>query len=184
MSGSNPISRSTRGVDVTANEINAALDGITATVSEINLLDASAADGCVLSWSDTQLTAAQVNALVATNIDLVAAPGAGLAVFPVAVHLFLDHGGTDFVQDAADDHLAIKYKASNEIAELGSEAQCTALLEASADAALYVPLSSVFVPEANKAISLDNNGDAEYATGDGTLSVRVFYRVLPMAAFT
>lgn len=184
MSGSNPLSRSTRGVTVTTTEINATLDGATTTATELNILDASASDGCALAWADTQLTAAQVNALAATNIDLVAAPGAGLAVYPLAVHLFLDHGGTDFVQTAGTDHLALKYKASNEILELGSEAQCTALLEASADAALFVPVTGAFVPEANKAISLDNNGANEYATGDGTLSVRVFYRVVPMAAFT
>lgn len=135
-------------------------------------------------YEDVQLTAAQVNALVATNIELVAAPAAGLARYPVAVHLFLDHGGTDFVQTVGTDHLAIKYAASNEIAELGSEAQCTALIEAAADAALIVPITGAFVPEAAKAINLDNNGANEYATGDGTLSVRTYFVEFPMAAFT
>lgn len=161
-----------------------ALSGITATASEINRIDASNADGAMLSFQDTQLTAAQVKALAAANITVVSAPGAGLAAVPVAVHLFLDHGGTDFVQTNGSDHLALKYAGGAEISELGTEAQCTALLEASADAALYVNLEADCVPVANTAIALDNNGAAEYTTGDGTLSVRVYYRTVPMAAFT
>lgn len=160
------------------------LAGVTVTAAELNQFDASASDGAALAFADTQLTASQVNNLLGTNIELVAAPAAGLAVFPVAVHLFLDHGGTDFVQAAASDHLAIRYSASNEIAELGSEAQCTALIEATGDAALYVPVTAAFVPEAATALDLDNNGASEYATGDGTLSVRVFYRVVQIAAFS
>lgn len=39
MSGSNTLYRSTRGVTVTADEINTALDGITATAAELNQLD-------------------------------------------------------------------------------------------------------------------------------------------------
>lgn len=161
---------------------------VSATAAELNsLADASNADGAALAYQDTQLTAAQLNGLAAANIDVVTSPGAGIAAIPVAVHLFLDHGGTDFVQTNNTDQLALKYKASNEISEIGTEAQCTAFLEASADAALYspVPVTAVgFVPEANKAISLDNNGAAEYTTGDGTLSIRVWYRTALMAAFS
>ena len=139
----------------------------------------------LLQYTDTQLTAAQVNALAAANIELVAAPGSALAVIPVGVHLFLDHGGTDFVQVNNTDQLALKYSGGAEIAEIGAEAQCTTLLEASADAALYDPLDATgYVPVANAAIVLDNNGAAEYTTGNGTLSVRVWHVTVPMAAFT
>lgn len=153
-------------------------------VATVGSMVVGGVDASPVQYVDTQLTAAQVNALVATNIELVPAPAAGLAVVPVAVHMFLDHGGTDFVQTAGTDALAIKYSASTEITELGSEAQMTALLEAAADAALFVPISSIFVPVAATALVLDNNGANEYATGDGTLSVRTFYRVVPMAAFS
>lgn len=139
----------------------------------------------LIQYKDTQLTAAQVNALMGTNIEVVPTPGANLAAFPVRVGIFLDHGGTDFVQVNNTDQLALTYSASNEIGEIGSEAQCTALLEASADAALIDPLNLAgFIPEANTAIDLDNNGAAEYTTGDGTLSIRVWFVVLPMIAFT
>jgi hypothetical protein len=68
---------------------------------------------------------------------------------------------------------------------MGSEAQCTALIVTTADRGLYVPIPAV-AAEANKAIDLDNNGAAEFsgnAANDTTLSVRVYYRVVPMIAF-
>lgn len=134
-------------------------------------------------YADVVLSASELNGLAAANIELVAAPAAGFAVVPVAIHLALIHGGTDFVQTNAADHLAIRYSATTELAELGSEAQCTALLEASADAALYVPLSGVVVPVAATALDLDNNGVAEYTTGDGALHVRTWYRTVPLTGF-
>ncbi len=141
-------------------------------------------------YVDVQLDAAAVNGLLGANVELVAAPGAGLAVVPVAVHMFLAHGGTDFVQDAGTDMLALLYNGGAEITELGTAAQLTTLLEASADAALLVGLGALpgatpvgIVPEDDAAIDLDNNGATEYTTGDGTLSIRTYYKVVPFAAF-
>ena len=87
------------------------------------------------------------------------------------------HRNLNILEAISKVQIALKYKASNEIAEMGSEAQCTALIEASGDAALFVPVTGAFVPEAATAIALDNNGANEYTLGDGTLSVRVYYRV-------
>ncbi len=146
----------------------------------------------LVQFQDTQLTAAQVNALAATNIEVVAAPGAGLSLDVVAVHMFLDHGGTDFVQTNGADHLALLFNGGAQIAEIALEATLTTFLEASADAALYWEFEGQAATAAggraitveDTAIDLDNNGAAEYATGDGTLSIRVYYRTLPFAAFS
>lgn len=133
---------------------------------------------------DTQLTTGQILALAATNIEVLAAPPTGYATVPVGVFLYHDHIGTDYVQTNNADQLALLYLAGSEIAEIGSEAQCTTLAEASADAALYDSLDATGVVPETAAIMIDNNGAAEWTTGTGTISVRLWYRVMPMAAFT
>jgi hypothetical protein len=143
---------------------------------------------------NTQLTAAQVNDLKDTQITVVPAPAAGFAVIPLWVHMFLDHGGADFVQNAGTDQIALRYVASTEIAELGTATQMTAFIEASADAILYVPLGDLraaevlasvgLVPVTDVGLELDNNGATDFTTGTGTLSVRVGYITVPMAAFS
>ncbi len=161
---------------------------VTGSITDDAVTSAKVEPG-LIQYQDTQLTAAQVKALLATNIEVVATPGANLAVIPLRVDMFLDHGGTDFVQVNATDHLALKYEASTELFEIGTQAQVTTFLEAAADAALAFIFGNAaaaagIVPEANKPIDLDNNGAAEYTTGDGTLSIRVWYVQVPMAAFT
>ena len=154
--------------------------------------DVNSDDASNPGWlhTDVQLTATNINALLGTNIELVTAPGANLALIPHAVYLFLAAGGVDFVQVNDTDQLAIRYSATTEISELATEAQVTAFLEAvGADAALYAgnllaASPAGFVPIANTALDLDNNGAAEYTTGDGTLSVRTFYSIVPLAAFS
>jgi len=155
--------------------------GVTATTTELNQLDASTSDGASIAFSDTQLSATEINDLKDTNIELLAAPAPGLAAVPISIHIFHDHGGADFVQGAGTDHLAIRYNAGIEIAEIGTAAECTTLVEASADASLYFFFTDGYVPEAATAIDMDNNGATDYTTGDGTFSVRLYYR---MAAFS
>lgn len=174
-----------KNVNATAAELNI-LDGATVVVAELNQFDASAADGASLGFKDVQLTATNIKALAATNIELIPAPGAGLAIIPVAAYMFLDNA-TDYVQTNDTDHLAFVYSGSNEIAEFATQAQWKAMIEATADHWLTAPIPAVaggFLPEENKAVDLDNNGAAEYTTGTGTLSVRIWYRVVITVAFT
>ncbi len=152
-------------------------------------------EGTVIAKKDTQLTSTQFKALLATNIEVVPAPLAGFANVPVAAHLFLDHGGVnDFTQPAGTDHLALLYNGGAEITEIGAQAELTTFITASADAGLYVPFGSSLgaapsglVPVAAAAIDLDNNGTGEYAgnaADDITVSVRILYLTVPMAAFS
>lgn len=180
----------TNKTDIATNVTNIATNvtDIATNVTDI-ATNATAITNLLLSLESqkTQLSSAQVNALLGANIEVIAAPAAGLARVPVFVHMFLDHGGTDFVQVSDTDQLALKYNGGAEIAELGTQAQCTTFLEASADAALDSPVPAIaggVVPVAATAIDLDNNGAAELTTGDGTLSIEVFYRTVTMAAFS
>lgn len=151
-------------------------------------------EGNLVRYKNTLLTAVQVKGLLAANIEVVPAPVAGFANIPISVHMLLFHAGTnDFIQTAGTDMLALLYNGGAEITELGSAAQLTTLLEASASAALFIKFGAPFgatplgmVPVAAAALDLDNNGAAEItgnAGNDNTLSLRVGYETVPMVAF-
>ncbi|KKL83976.1 hypothetical protein LCGC14_1969310, partial [marine sediment metagenome] len=89
-------------------------------------VESDSVEAGLIQYNDTQLNAAAVNGLLGANVELAPTPGANAAIFPVRIALFLDHGGADFIQVNNTDQLALRYSASNEIMEVGSEAQCTA----------------------------------------------------------
>lgn len=130
--------------------------------------------------TETILTSAEVKALAAANIDLVPAPGAGLALVPTGVYYFLDRNAA-YDDAAALGNLILAYKTT-QTALITSEAD--GFIDAAADAGKYEePAVADFAPEANTAIVLDNDG-GEFtgdASGVNTLLVRVYYRVVPFA---
>lgn len=132
-------------------------------------------------YKDTRLTSQQVKALAATNIDVVPAPGAGLAVMPVAIVCSLDRNAA-YNDAAALGNIILAYKTT-QTALITVEAD--GFLDAAADKVIYQEKAeAVIVPEANTALVLDNDG-SEF-TGDAgnanTLSVRVYYRIIPTTA--
>jgi hypothetical protein len=140
----------------------------------------------LLEQQTTTLTSAQIKALNATPITVVTAPGAGYAVIPLYVHLFHDHGGTDYVQTAGTNHLALEYTGSTEILELGTEAECTAFIEAGADAHMFLATllgeaADFNAGEDNKGIDINNNEATEYTTGDGVWVITVSYITVDVA---
>ena len=125
------------------------------------------------------LTSQEVKALAATNIDLVPAPGAGYALVPTMVVYSLDRNAA-YDDAAADGDLILAYKTT-QTALITTQAD--GLIDAAADiATVERPAVADFVPEANTALVLDNDG-AEF-TGDAThlntLKVTVFYHVVTM----
>ena len=126
------------------------------------------------------LTSAEVKALAATNITLVPAPGAGLAIVPEGVYYFLDRNAA-YDDAAADGNLILAYHTT-QTDLITTEADT--FIDAAADRGTFErPAVTDFVPEANTALVLDNDGD-EF-TGDAgnvnTLLVRVYYRIVPHA---
>ena len=143
---------------------------------------------------DTQFTAAQLNDMKDTNIEVVPAPLTGFAAIPTGIYMFLDHGGTDFVQGAATDQFALLYNGGSQIVEIGLAATFETFIESSADADMWVNFaeSSIIATGelgfvgavAGTAIDMDNNGATDLTTGDGTMSVRVYYNIVPFKAFS
>ena len=127
----------------------------------------------------TVLTSQEVKALAATNIDMVPAPGAGLALVPTMVVYSLDRNAA-YDDAAADGDLVLAYKTT-QTALITTQAD--GVIDAAADlAAVERPAVADFIPEANTAIVLDNDG-AEFtgdATNLNTLKVTVYYKVVPM----
>lgn len=129
-----------------------------------------------------KLTAAQVKALKATPITLVGAPGAGLAIVPTAVYVYVDYAGSNAFTESADD-LSVGYATGAELLEIES----TGLIDQTNDEWRYITFEygETFIPEDNKAVVITNLDDeiAGNAAGNNTLSVALYYRIVPVAAF-
>lgn len=132
-------------------------------------------------YAEVTLTSAQVKALKATPITIVAAPGVDLAVVPVAVNVVVNYGGTNAFTETADD-LSIGYAGGAELMEIES----TGLIDQTNDEWRYITLErdETFIPEENKAIVITNLDDeiAGNAANDNTVKVRVYYRTVPTDA--
>lgn len=124
------------------------------------------------------LTSQEIKALAATNIDLVPAPGAGLALVPTMVVYSLDRNAA-YNDAAALGDLVLAYKTT-QTALITSEAD--GFVDAAADAIkVERPAVTDFTPEINTALVLDNDG-GEF-TGDAsnlnTIKVTTYYKVVP-----
>jgi len=130
-------------------------------------------------YADRLVSNAEIKALRATPIELVPASeaGAGYAIIPVAVMLSLD-AGTEALTESADN-LAVKV-STTELFDI----ETTGFIDQITNQNRYQEKAeAVITPIANTAIILTNKGDGEFAgnaTADATLSVRTYYRVVPM----
>lgn len=142
-----------------------------------------------LQHQDTALINSEVIDLKDTNIEVVAAPAAGFAAVPVGVHMVNTFLTGAFVQDADTDQFALLYNGGSEIVEIGLAATFESFIEASATESFFVWFGEAtgaggVTPVAATAIDLDNNGATDLATGAGSISIRVYFMVVPTAAFS
>lgn len=130
-------------------------------------------------YTDRLVSNAELKALRATPIELVPATeaGAGFAIVPLAVMVSLN-AGTEVLTESADN-LAVKC-STTELFDI----ETTGFIDQATDQNRYQEKAeAVITPIANTAIMLTNKGDGEIAgnaTADATLSVRTYYRVVPV----
>lgn len=129
----------------------------------------------VLAYKKT-VTSAELKALVATDVEIVPAPGAGKVIVPLyAILTMRDANGGSFTAYtwANTDHgISLGSMAFD------SDGEAQALIEASSryTAMLRPPAGSTPLTE-NQAVVLSASGTGEPATGDGVLDVEVVYSV-------
>jgi len=164
--------------------------GVTAPTTQddaLNSLAANVAAGGTLFASGT-ISSAQILALNATPVTLVAAPGAGKVIIVEQVQLFLDYGTAAYAGIAAGENLLIEYSGGADIAIL--ETLSAGFLDATADVhILATPVSPVAlsvntVLTGILATTIDNEAvrvtiqTGEITTGDSPIKYEVKYRVV------
>ncbi len=139
-------------------------------------------DHSVLKFEDVKLESADVKALKATPVELIAAPGADLAVVPISAVIHLSYGGTNEFTETADD-LSIGWDAGAELHEIES----TGFIDQANDETRYITFerAETFEPEENTAVVITNLDDeiAGNAANDNEIHIRIYYRVIPTDAF-
>jgi len=130
-------------------------------------------------FHEQELTSAQIKTLVATDVELIAAPGAGKVIViagPIVLTMVPAETSPLAYTWANSDHGIFVGDAN-----FDSDAEAQALIEASASArysaVLRPPAGSSPLTE-NQALKIGASGTGEPATGNGTLKVKFPYMIV------
>jgi hypothetical protein len=128
-----------------------------------------------------QITSAQLLALKTTPLQLVPAPGAGLAIIVHSISLKINFGTVAYTLNAGTLKLFLGTTA-NAVALTGD---LSALLtQTSSKENLGVPALATGVQTVanteNQGLFLGNDGAANYTLGDGTLDIVLQYQIVQM----
>lgn len=134
-----------------------------------------------IRYAEVSITNAQIKALRATPVTLVAAPGAGKVLEFVSAVLFHDYGTNALTETT--DNMAVRFE--NGSGTIVSQAiESTGFADATADTMTNVlpKIDAIAAKTAceNKALVLHNTGDGEFggnAAADTVWRAKVVYRV-------
>ena len=129
-----------------------------------------------IQYAEVEITSAELLALAATPITVVAAPGAGKVLEFVSATVILDKGATAYDDAAADGDLAIRFTDGSGVIVSTTLDADTFIDGATDQIRTLKPLTTDITPVADAVLVLDNTG-AEFTGGDGVLRVKVAYRV-------
>ena len=158
--------------------------GITTSATANTVTISQDATTSAMQYADVTITATQVKAARATPVSLVAAQGAGNAIFFMGAQLKLNYGSEVFTETA--DNFAIKYTDGSGVA-VSQTIENTGFIDQSADTMTNaLPVADAIVAASaaeNQALVLHNTGDGEIggnASDDSTVTVRIFYQVVAL----
>lgn len=144
----------------------------TAKILDSNVTVAKLADN-IIHEETVSLTAANIQAMYTTAVDVLAAPGAGKAIVVDEFELFTDAGATAMA-DGGDVTLNYTDKTGD---------ACTGTIAAtvvnSATDAHYIAKGVGVAPVANAKVVITNATQA-FATGNSTYKVRVRYHIVTL----
>ncbi len=152
--------------------VDAALAAAVASQAEVDSL-------AQIFETSVTLTNAQMLALRATPITLIAAPGAGFVLKVISGQAFFDYTAA-YTESA--DNIAIRYENGSGVSIATFET--TAFLTATADTMVQSdPVAAAITAKTgcdNKALVLHNNGDGEFGGGNAanTVTFKVVYRII------
>lgn len=128
------------------------------------------------------IPAAAVRTLNATPVELIPAPGAGLANVLESAVVFMDYGSAGYDAVGSSDDLTIRY--TNASGALIATVETTGFLDQTTDQVRYVQptTAAAIAPVANAAIVAHiSTGEIYSAAGDSPIKFKLYYRVVPTA---
>ena len=123
---------------------------------------------------EVTLTSAQILAMNATPIELIAAPGPGKILEFVSAILFLDHGGTDY---ANGGDIVVRSSSAAQVTVSGTLTSAASINLAHDNYAMMQALNAAIMLAAEVDEALELYSDTDHITGDGVARIKVMYRV-------